>query len=60
MKTLQADRDLLRIQVEAEQRSAVARAEAEALRLQRQQVTPWLLALRRTERGRLAIGTWNG
>jgi prohibitin 2 len=59
-KKLEADRDLLRIQVEAEQRIASARAEAEALRLQRQEVTPLLLELRRTENQRLAIGKWNG
>lgn len=59
-KKLQADRDLLRIQVEAEQRIASARAEAEALRLQRQEVTPLLLELRRVENQRLAIGKWNG
>jgi regulator of protease activity HflC (stomatin/prohibitin superfamily) len=59
-KKLEADRDLLRIQVEAEQRIASARAEAEALRLQRQEVTPLLLELRRTENERLAVGKWNG
>ncbi len=59
-KKLEADRDLLRIQVEAEQRVASARAEAEALRLQRQEVTPLLLELRRTENERLAIAKWNG
>jgi regulator of protease activity HflC (stomatin/prohibitin superfamily) len=59
-KKLEADRDLLRIQVEAEQRIVSARAEAEALRLQRQEVTPLLLELRRTENERLAVGKWNG
>jgi regulator of protease activity HflC (stomatin/prohibitin superfamily) len=59
-KKLEADRDLLRIQVEAEQRIASARAEAEALRLQRQEVTPLLLELRRAENERLAIAKWNG
>jgi prohibitin 2 len=59
-KKLEADRDLLRIQVEVEQRIASARAEAEALRLQRQEVTPLLLQLRRTENERLAVGKWNG
>jgi prohibitin 2 len=59
-KKLEADRDLLRIQVEAEQRIATARAEAEALRLQRQEVTPLLLELRRTENERLAVVKWNG
>jgi len=59
-KKLEADRDLLRIQVEAEQRIASARAEAEALRLERLEVTPLLLELRRTENERVAIGKWNG
>ena len=59
-KKLEADRDLLRIQVEAEQRIASARAEAEALRLQRQEVTPLLVELRRAENERAAIGKWNG
>lgn len=59
-KKLQADRDLLRIQVEAEQRIATARAKAEALRLQRQEVTPLLLELRRPENERLAVDKWNG
>jgi prohibitin 2 len=59
-KKLEADRDLLRIQVEAEQRIASARAEAEALRLQRHEVTPLLLELRRAENERVAIGKWNG
>lgn len=59
-KKLEADRDLLRIQVEAEQRIVAARAEAEALRLQRQEVTPLLLDLRRVENERLAVARWNG
>jgi regulator of protease activity HflC (stomatin/prohibitin superfamily) len=57
---LKADRDLQRIQVEAEQRIASARAEAEGLRLQRQEVTPLLLELRRVENDRMAIAKWNG
>ncbi len=57
---LKADRDLLRIRVEAEQHIASARAEAESLRLQRLEVTPLLLDLRRTENERLAIQKWNG
>jgi len=59
-KKLEADRDLLRIQVEAEQHIASARAETEALRLQRQEVTPLLVELRRAENERAAIGKWNG
>jgi regulator of protease activity HflC (stomatin/prohibitin superfamily) len=57
---LKADRDLQRIQVEAEQRVASARAEAEGLRLQRQEVTPLLLELRRVENDRQAIAKWDG
>lgn len=57
---LKADRDLQRIEVEAEQRLAGARAEAESLRLQRGEVTPLLLELRRVEAERLAIAKWNG
>jgi regulator of protease activity HflC (stomatin/prohibitin superfamily) len=57
---LKADRDLQRIQVEAEQRIASAKAEAEGLRLQRQEVTPLLLELRKIENERLAIAKWNG
>lgn len=57
---LKAERDLQRIQVEAEQRIASARAEAEGLRLQRQEVTPLLLELRRVENERQAIAKWNG
>jgi prohibitin 2 len=40
---LQAERDLQRIEVEAKQRVAQARAEAESLAVQRQQVTPELI-----------------
>jgi regulator of protease activity HflC (stomatin/prohibitin superfamily) len=57
---LKADRDLQRIQVEAEQRIASAKAEAEGLRLQRQEVTPLLLELRKVENDRMAIAKWNG
>jgi prohibitin 2 len=57
---LTADRDLLRIQVEAQQRVASARAEAEGLRLQRMEVTALLLDLRRVENDRLAIAKWDG
>ena len=39
---------------------ASARAEAEGLRLQRQEVTPLLLELRRVENDRQAIAKWDG
>jgi regulator of protease activity HflC (stomatin/prohibitin superfamily) len=57
---LKAERDLQRIEVEAKQRVAQARAEAEALGLQRQQVTPELIQLRQMENQRMAIDKWDG
>ncbi|QNA90701.1 prohibitin family protein [Massilia sp. Dwa41.01b] len=57
---LKAERDLLRIEVEARQRVAQARAEAESLAIQRQQVTPELIRLREMENQRLAIEKWDG
>ena len=47
---LKAERDLMRIRVEAEQKVTSAKAEAESLRLQRQEVTPDVLALRTIEK----------
>lgn len=47
---LKAERDLMRIRVEAEQKVASAKAEAESLRLQRQEVTQDVLALRTIEK----------
>jgi len=57
---LRAERDLLRIRVEAEQKITQAKAEAESLALQRAQVTPELLKLREIENQRAAITKWNG
>jgi regulator of protease activity HflC (stomatin/prohibitin superfamily) len=57
---LKAERDLLRIEVEAKQRVAQARAEAESLAIQRQQVTPELIRLREMENQRQAIEKWDG
>jgi regulator of protease activity HflC (stomatin/prohibitin superfamily) len=57
---LRAERDLLRIRVEAEQKITQAKAEAESLALQRAQVTPELLKLREIENQRAAINKWNG
>jgi len=59
-RKLKADRDLERIVVEAEQKITQAEAEAEALRLQRQQITPDLIKLRQIEVQRTAIEKWNG
>jgi regulator of protease activity HflC (stomatin/prohibitin superfamily) len=57
---LKAERDLQRIEVEAKQKVASAKAEADALAIQRQQVTAELLALRRIENERAAIAKWDG
>lgn len=56
----QAERDLQRLQVEAQQKVVGAKAEAESLALQRQQITPELLSLRRIENERAAIAKWDG
>lgn len=50
---LKAEMDLERIMIEAEQKVTQAQAEADSLRLQKQQITPDLLTLR-------AIEKWNG
>ena len=57
---LKAERDLQRIEVEAKQKVASAKAEADALALQRQQITPDLLQLRKIENERAAIEKWDG
>jgi regulator of protease activity HflC (stomatin/prohibitin superfamily) len=57
---LRAKRDLDRIKVEAEQKIASARAEAEALRLQRQVISPELIQLRQIEAQIKAIDKWDG
>jgi regulator of protease activity HflC (stomatin/prohibitin superfamily) len=55
-----AKRHLDRIRVEAEQKIASARAEAEALRLQRQVISPELIELRKIEAQIKAIEKWDG
>jgi regulator of protease activity HflC (stomatin/prohibitin superfamily) len=57
---LKAQRDLERIKIEAEQKVASARAEAEALRLQKENVTPQLIKLRQIEASMKAIDKWDG
>ncbi|MDD3250169.1 MAG: prohibitin family protein [Smithella sp.] len=57
---LRAKRDLDRIKVEAEQKVTSARAEAEALRLQRQVISPELIQLRQIETQMKAIEKWDG
>ncbi len=55
-----AQRDLERIKIEAEQKVTQARAEAEALRLQKENVTPGLVKLRQIEASLKAIEKWDG
>jgi regulator of protease activity HflC (stomatin/prohibitin superfamily) len=57
---LKAQRDLERIKIEADQKVASARAEAESLRLQKENVTPQLIKLRQIEASIRAIDKWDG
>jgi len=57
---LKAKRDLDRIKIEAEQKITAAKAEAESLRLQRANISPDLIELRKIEANLKAIDKWNG
>ncbi len=57
---MKAERDLERIKIEAEQKIASAKAEAESLRLQRANISPDLIELRKIEANLRAIEKWNG
>jgi regulator of protease activity HflC (stomatin/prohibitin superfamily) len=57
---LKAERDLERIRIEGEQKITGARAEAEALRLQKENVTENLIELRKIEMQQRAIEKWDG
>lgn len=57
---LKAKRDLDRIKLEADQKVAMAQAEATSLKLQKQELTPDLVKLREIEVQREAIKKWNG
>jgi prohibitin 2 len=57
---LKAKRDLDRIKVEAQQKITTAQAEAEALRLQRANISKDLIELRKIEANLKAIEKWNG
>lgn len=59
-QALKAERDLDRIKIEADQKITQATAEAEALRIQKQEVTQQLIDLRKVENQKLAIEKWNG
>ena len=57
---LAAKNKLEQVKFEAEQRIASAQGEAEALRLQKEQVSPELIALRQVQVQQSAIDKWNG
>lgn len=57
---LKAKRDLERIKIEADQKITAAKAEAEALRLQRANISADLIELRKIEANLKAIDKWNG
>jgi regulator of protease activity HflC (stomatin/prohibitin superfamily) len=57
---LKARRDLERVKIEAEQKVTAAKAEAESLRLQRANISPDLIELRRIEANLKAIEKWDG
>jgi prohibitin 2 len=57
---LKSKRDLERIKIEAEQKVTAAKAEAESLRLQRANISPDLIELRKIEANLKAIEKWNG
>lgn len=57
---LKAQRDLERIEIEGRQKIIQAKAEAESLRLQKQEVSKELIELRKIEANIKAIEKWNG
>lgn len=57
---LKAETDLKRIQVEAQQKVTQAKAEADALNLQKQAITPELIELRKVEMQTKAVEKWDG
>jgi regulator of protease activity HflC (stomatin/prohibitin superfamily) len=57
---LKAQRDLDRIKIEAQQQITQAGAEAESLRLKKQEVTPELIQLKQIEVQEKALDKWDG
>lgn len=55
-----AERELTKVKLEAEQKIALANAEAESLRLQKNEITPTLLQLRAIEVEKIKWERWNG
>src|SRR5579863_3259707 len=59
-RVLKSEQDLQRVKVEADQKIAQAKAEAASLALQREVITPNLIALRQIEAFTKAIDKWDG
>jgi hypothetical protein len=59
-RVLKSEQDLARVKVEADQKIAQAKAEAASLALQREVITPNLIALRQIEALTKAIEKWDG
>lgn len=59
-QALKAENDLKRVQIEAQQKVAQAQADAEALKLKKQEVTPDLIQLKQIEIQEEAIQKWDG
>jgi prohibitin 2 len=57
---LKSETDLKRIEVEARQKVTQARAEADALNLQKQAISPELIELRKVEMQTKAVEKWDG
>jgi len=55
-----AENELIKVKLEAEQAIAMSQAEAEALRLQKNEITPELLQLRSIEVEKIKWENWNG
>jgi len=59
-QALKAENDLKRVQIEAKQKIAQAEAEAESLKLKKQEVTPELVQLKQIEVQEKALEKWDG
>ena len=59
-QALKAENDLKRVQIEAQQKVAQAQADAESLKLKKQEVTPDLIQLKQLEVQEQAVEKWDG
>jgi prohibitin 2 len=59
-QALRAENDLKRVEIEAKQKIEQAKAEAESLRLKKQEVTPELVRLKEIEVQEKALEKWDG